>query len=56
MSDFKKVSELQGDDRTKLQGYWKELYGPEYAKSMVTDFKPDGEQKKVEAESKKLTK
>ena len=56
MSEFKKVSELAGEDRTKLKGYWKELYGPEYAKAMVTDFKPDGEQKKVEAGSKKETK
>lgn len=53
MNDFRKVSELQGDDRTKLKEYWKDLYGPEYANSMVTDFKPDGEQKKVEAGSKK---
>ncbi|HUU89036.1 MAG TPA: hypothetical protein VMX17_14975 [Candidatus Glassbacteria bacterium] len=56
MSKFTKVSELAGEDRTKLKGYWKDLFGPEYANAMVTDFKPDGKEKKVEARGKKIVK
>jgi len=52
MEKYKKVAELTGEDSTKVKGYFSELYGEEYAKAMVTNYKPDGEQKKVEAGSK----
>ena len=53
MPKFVKISELQGEDKTKLKGYWKELYGDEYANAMVTDYKPEGKSKKVEASKKR---
>jgi len=53
MSKFEKISKLTPEDRSKVKGYWEQLYGAEYANSMVTDFKPDGEQKKVEANTDK---
>ena len=56
MSDFKKVSELTGQDRTKLKDYWTELWGSEFAKALVTDFKPDGTAKNVEAKTKSAKK
>ena len=52
MANFKKVSELTGEDRTKLRTYWSELWGSEFAKALTTDFKPEGNQKQVEAETK----
>ncbi len=52
MSNFKKISELAGEDRTKLKAYWTELYGAEFANAMVTDYKPEGKTKKVEAKKK----
>jgi len=50
--NFKKIAELTSEDRTKLKGYWSELWGPEFANDLVTDYKPEGNQKKVEAASK----
>jgi len=41
MSTFKKISELSASDRTKLKGYWEELWGSEYANALITDFKMD---------------
>ena len=51
MSRFQKLSELTKEDAKKLDDYWEELYGPEYAKSMVTDFAIDGDTKSTEAKS-----
>mgnify|MGYP000297567372 CR=1 FL=1 len=56
MDKFKKVSELTGDDSTKVEGYFTPLFGAEYAKNMVTNYKPDGKQNKVEAEDKSVKK
>ena len=57
MPEFKKVSELSGEDRTKLKSYWSELWGDEFATALTTDFKPEGKKQKVEAEAtKKMTK
>jgi hypothetical protein len=50
--NFKKIAELSGEDRTKLKGYWSELWGTEFASDLVKDYKPEGDQKKVEAASK----
>jgi len=49
MAVFKKISELSANDRTKLKGYWEELWGSEYANALVTDFK-SGEKVKKEEE------
>lgn len=56
MAKFVKVSELSGEDRSKVREYWAELWGAEYAKALVTDYKPEGEQKEVAASSKKKVK
>jgi hypothetical protein len=55
-SNFVKTSELAGDDRSKVKGYFSELYGPEYAAAMVKDYEPEGEKKEVAAKSKKRVK
>lgn len=52
MSKFEKISKLTPEDKSKVRSYWEQLYGGEYANAMVTDFKPDGDQKKAEASSK----
>lgn len=49
---FKKVSELTGEDRSKLKSYWKELWGEEFANALVSDYKPEGKAKSVEAKKK----
>jgi hypothetical protein len=49
---FYKVSELSGEDRTKLKKYWSELWGNEFAKALVTDYEPSGNVKKVKASNK----
>ena len=46
---FMKLSELSGEDRTKVRQYWSELWGKEFAKALVTDYEPDGEKQSVEA-------
>ena len=46
---FYKISELDNKDRTKLKGYWSELWGNEFAKALVTDYEPSGDMKKVKA-------
>jgi len=57
MPEFKKVSELSGEDRSKLKTYWSELWGPEFAAALTTDFKPEGKKQKVEAKTtKQMTK
>lgn len=50
---FVKTSALTGEDRTKLKSYWSELWGSEFANAVVKDYKPDGNKKSVEANSKK---
>ena len=50
---FYKISELDNKDRTKLKGYWSELWGNEFAKALVTDYEPSGDMKKVQASTKK---
>jgi len=50
MAIFKKISELSANDRTKLKGYWEELWGSEYAEALITDFKMD---KKAKSKSLK---
>ena len=56
MDNFKKIAELSSKDRTKVKSYWTELYGSEYANSMVTDYEPQGEKKEVAAKSKNKVK
>ena len=48
-NEFKKIADLSAEDRGKLKEYWKELWGKEFADALVTDFKPQGDQKKVKA-------
>jgi hypothetical protein len=48
---FYKISELSGEDRTKLKQYWFELWGNEFAKALVTDYEPSGDMKKTKANS-----
>ena len=56
MSKFVKVSELSSEDRTKLRSYWKELWGSEFAKALVTDYEPDGEKVAVAAKKNSVKK
>jgi hypothetical protein len=51
MNKIVKISELSSEDRTKLKGYWSELWGKEFANALVTDFEPDGDKMKVKASS-----
>lgn len=56
MPKMVKISELKPEDRSKLREYWRDLYGEEYAKDMVTDFETGGEMKQVAAEGNKKIK
>ena len=56
MPEFKKISELSGEDRGKLKNYWTELWGAEFASALIKDYKPEGESKKVEAKNKNTKK
>jgi hypothetical protein len=56
MIKFVKISELSSEDRTKLKGYWSELWGKEFANALVTDFETDGDKIKVKASNKKMKK
>lgn len=49
MAKFVKLSALTSPDRTKLKGYWKDLWGNEYADAAVEDYKPEGKTQKVKA-------
>jgi len=53
MKDFVKISELSKEDRSKLKGYWSELWGSEFANALVTDYEPDGNKIKLKANSNK---
>jgi len=52
MANFKKISELSGEDTKKLESYWAPLWGAEFAKALTKNYKPDGDQKKVESKAK----
>ncbi len=52
VSNFRKISELSGEDTTKLKKYWSELWGSEFAKALTTNYEPSGDMIKVKAESK----
>lgn len=48
-AEFVKISELSTADRGKLKGYWKELWGKEFANALVEDYEPQGDNKEVVA-------
>jgi len=52
MTNFIKISALSDKDRTKIKGYFKDLFGDEFANAMVEDYKADAKKKKVEASKK----
>ena len=52
MPKFVKISELSGEDRGKLNGYWSELWGKEFANALTKDYKPEGKTKEVKASAK----
>ena len=56
MPKYVKISALKPEDRSKLKGYWSELWGKEFAEALTTDFTPAGKEKEVAAKSDKKKK
>lgn len=52
MSRFVKVSKLSSDDSSKLKNYWAELWGNDYANSIVKDYKTATSENKEKKEDK----
>jgi hypothetical protein len=41
MANFKKMAELEPDQRSEFVAYMEQLFGSEYASDMAKDYKPE---------------